>query len=99
MYTMHARFCTFGTDLYARSALINEISTSEPSRKFIQSALLVGHLVSHMARWKRGARGHNEEEKRKEEEEEEESLRTSEHQSEPKGSFNGAKERGREKLM
>ncbi len=35
-------FCTFGTDLPAQSVLINEISASELSRKFIKSALLVG---------------------------------------------------------
>ena len=36
-------FCTFGTDLYAQSVLINKTSTSELSWKFIQSALLVGY--------------------------------------------------------
>ncbi len=35
-------FCTFGTDLYAQSVLINKISASELSRKFIESALLAG---------------------------------------------------------
>ncbi len=37
-------FCTFGTDLYARSVLISKISASELSRKSIRSALLVGNL-------------------------------------------------------
>ncbi len=41
-YTLHTHFCTFGTDLYAQSMLINRISASELSQKFIQSALLVG---------------------------------------------------------
>ncbi len=40
-----ARFCTFGTDLYAQSVLVNKISASEISRKFIKSALLVGLKV------------------------------------------------------
>ncbi len=44
MYTLHTRFCTFGTDLYAQSVLSNKISASELSRKFIKSALLVGSL-------------------------------------------------------
>ncbi len=35
-------FCTFGADLYAQSVLINKISASELSRKFMKSALLVG---------------------------------------------------------
>ncbi len=35
-------FCTLGTDLYAQSVIINKISESELSRKFIKSALLVG---------------------------------------------------------
>ncbi len=38
------RFCTFGTDLYARSRLINDISVSDLSWKFIKSALLVGQV-------------------------------------------------------
>ncbi len=38
-------FCTFPTDLYAQSVIINKISASELSRKFIKSALLVGHLL------------------------------------------------------
>ena len=42
MYTLHTRFHTFGTDLYSRSVIINEISASELSWKFIKSALLVG---------------------------------------------------------
>ncbi len=41
-YTLHTRFCTFGADLYAQSVLSNKISASELSRKFIESALLVG---------------------------------------------------------
>ncbi len=43
MYTLHTRFCTFGADLYARSVLINKIFASELGRKFVKSALLVGH--------------------------------------------------------
>ena len=43
MYTLHTRFCTFGTNLHAQSVLINKISASELSRKFIKSALLVGY--------------------------------------------------------
>ena len=40
---MHTRFfCTFGTDLYAKSVFINKISALELSQKFIKSALLVG---------------------------------------------------------
>ena len=35
-------FCTLSADLYAQSVLIDEISVSELSRKFIKSALLVG---------------------------------------------------------
>ncbi len=42
IYTLHTHFCTFGADLYAQSVLINKISESELSRKFIKSALLVG---------------------------------------------------------
>ena len=42
---MHTLFCTFGTDLYAQSALVNKISASELSRKFIRSALLVGNAL------------------------------------------------------
>ncbi len=42
-YASHTHFCTFGTDLYAQSVLIDKISASEFSRKFItKSALLVG---------------------------------------------------------
>ncbi len=40
--TQHKRFYTFGTNLYAQLLLINKISASELSRKFIKSALLVG---------------------------------------------------------
>ena len=43
-HTLHARFCTFGADLYAQSVLINEISASKLSRKSIKSALLVGYV-------------------------------------------------------
>ena len=35
--------CTFGADLHAQSVLIDRISASEFSRKFIKSALLVGY--------------------------------------------------------
>ena len=42
MYTLHACFCMFGADLYAQSVLVDKISASELSRKFIKSALLVG---------------------------------------------------------
>ena len=41
-YTVPTRFCTFGTDLYAQSVLINKVFASF-SRKFIKSALLVGY--------------------------------------------------------
>ena len=46
MYTLHTRFCTFGTHLCAQSALINKISASELRRKLIKSALLVGVRTS-----------------------------------------------------
>ncbi len=36
--TLHTHFCTFGTDLYAQSVIINKISASELSG----SVLLVG---------------------------------------------------------
>ena len=42
MYTLHTLFCMFGADLCAQSVLLNKISASELSRKFIKSALLVG---------------------------------------------------------
>ena len=42
---MHVFFCTFGTDLYAQLVLSNKTSASELSRKFIESALLVGEEV------------------------------------------------------
>ncbi len=42
MYTLHARFCTLGADLHAQSVLIDKLSASELSRKFIKSALWVG---------------------------------------------------------
>ncbi len=42
MYTLHTNFCVFGDDLYAQSVLTDKISASEPSRKFIKGALLVG---------------------------------------------------------
>ncbi len=42
-YTLHTRFCTFRADLLAQSVLISKISASELSRKFVKSALLVGH--------------------------------------------------------
>ncbi len=45
VYTMHARFCTFGADAHAQSMLISKVSASELSRKFIKSALLVGVAV------------------------------------------------------
>ncbi len=43
MYKLHTRFCTLGADLHAQSVLIDKISASQLSRKFIKSALLVGH--------------------------------------------------------
>ncbi len=43
-YTLHKLFFTFGADLYAKLVLINKISASELSRKFIKSALLVGYF-------------------------------------------------------
>ena len=42
MYTLHTRFCTFGTNLYAQLMLINKISALELSPKLIKSALLAG---------------------------------------------------------
>ena len=38
-------FCTFCADLLAQSVLINKISASELSRKFIKGALLVGQSL------------------------------------------------------
>ena len=49
MYTLHKCFCTFGTDLYAQSVLINIISASELSRNLIKSALLVGYTVQTLS--------------------------------------------------
>ncbi len=46
MYTLHTRFCTFGTDLYAQSVIINNISAAELSQNFIKSVLLVGPMIS-----------------------------------------------------
>ncbi len=46
VYTLHASFCTSGTDTYAQSTLINNISASELRRKFIKSALLVGYVLA-----------------------------------------------------
>ncbi len=46
MYTSHTRLCTFGADSYAQWVLINKISASEFSRKFIKCALLVGYVVA-----------------------------------------------------
>ena len=43
VYTLHTRFCRFDADLHAQSVIIDKISASELSRKFIKSALLVGH--------------------------------------------------------
>ncbi len=37
-------FARLGVDLHAQSVLINKISASELSRKFIKSVLLVGHI-------------------------------------------------------
>ncbi len=45
VYTLHTRFCTLGADSYAQSVLINKISASELSRKFVKAALLVGLRV------------------------------------------------------
>ena len=39
-----------GTDLHAQSVLVNKISASELSRKFIKSALLVGLLLVDLGR-------------------------------------------------
>ena len=46
VHTLHTRFGTFGTELYAQSVLSNKISALELTRKFIKSALLVGFSVS-----------------------------------------------------
>ena len=43
-YMLSTRFRTFRTNLHAQSVLINKISASELTRKFIKSALLVGSL-------------------------------------------------------
>ncbi len=48
MYTLHARVCMFGADLYAQSVLNNKISALEFSTKFIKSALLVGQQHLNM---------------------------------------------------
>ena len=42
VYTMHACFCMFGTNMHARSVLSNKIFALKLSRKLIKSALLVG---------------------------------------------------------
>ncbi len=42
MHVAHMFFARFGIDLHAQSVIINEISASELSRKFIKSVLLVG---------------------------------------------------------
>ncbi len=44
--TLHTCFCTFGTDLHAPTVLIDKISASELSQKFIKSVvvLLVGKV-------------------------------------------------------
>ena len=42
MYTLHTRFCTFGTDLYAQSVLGNKISASELRRKFTKAVSAIG---------------------------------------------------------
>ncbi len=44
IYTYNV-FARFGPDLYAQSVLINRISASELSQKFIRSALLVGYVI------------------------------------------------------
>ncbi len=45
LHTLHAHFfCTFGANLYAQSVLIDKISASELSLKFIMGALLVGQV-------------------------------------------------------
>ncbi len=49
MYTLHSRFRTFGTDLYAQSVLSNKKSASELGQKFIKSALLMGFALFKMA--------------------------------------------------
>ncbi len=49
IYKLLTRFCTFGAKWYAQSVIINKISASELSQKFIKSALLVGLAsVYHM---------------------------------------------------
>ncbi len=47
MSTLHGTrfFCTFGANLYAQLVLLNKILALELSRKFIKSALLVGHTL------------------------------------------------------
>ena len=43
VYALHTCFCMFGTDWYTQSVLINKISASEFSQKFIERALFVGY--------------------------------------------------------
>ncbi len=50
-YTLHTRFCTFGTELHAQSVLINKISALEFSRKFLKSALLVGKVEEECSKF------------------------------------------------
>ncbi len=51
MSTLHAHFCTFGTDLYAQSVMISKISASELRRKSIKSELLVGQWEIRFGSW------------------------------------------------
>ena len=45
IYTLHSRFSTFGADLHAQSVIIDKISASELSQKFIK-VIIVGWVKS-----------------------------------------------------
>ena len=44
---MHSHFCTFGADLHAQSVLVNKISASELSRKFIKECVVGWEVGEH----------------------------------------------------
>ena len=46
-YTFRTRLRTFDSDLHAQSVIINKISASELTKKFVKSALLVGRQSNH----------------------------------------------------
>ena len=49
-YTLHARFCTFGTDLYAKSMLINKISAFAAQSE-VYSECVVGWAAVQTCFW------------------------------------------------